>query len=288
VSSSINYSNVSSLTINGGKGANTFVVSGTPSGGQLTLNGGTGANKLETDNADHTITIAGHNAGNYANVSFVNIGSLAGGTGVDVFKLNPLGQLDGTIDGGGAPGGQGNWLDYSARTTAVTVNLATGSATSVTGGVSNIQNVIGSAGNDTLTGNSLGNILIGGAGTNVLTGGSGRNLLIGGKGTSTIVGGAADDILIAGTTTFDNNTSALMSILQEWQRTDKDYGQRIADLRNGGGFNGSNKLILGSTVLDNDGASALTGAAGLDWFFADLAGGVKDTITDLKNGEQVN
>jgi hypothetical protein len=172
---------------------------------------------------------------------------------------------------GGAPAGQGNWLDYSARTTAVTVNLATGSATGVVGGVSNIQDVIGSAGNDTLTGNSLGNILIGGAGTNVLTGGSGRNLLIGGKGTSTIVGGAADDILIAGTTTFDNNTNALMSILQEWQRTDKDYAQRIADLRNGGGFNGSNKLILGSTVLDNDGASKLTGGGGLDWFFADLA-----------------
>jgi hypothetical protein len=287
ISFSVTYSNVASLTINGGTGNNSFVVSGTPSG-QVTVNGGTGANKLETDNADHTITITGHNAGNYANVSFVNIGSLAGGTGVDVFKLNPPGQLDGTIDGGGAPAGQGNWLDYSARTTAVTVNLATGSATGVAGGVSNIQNVIGSAGNDTLTGNGLGNILIGGAGTNVLTGGSGRNLLIGGKGASTIVGGPADDILIAGTTTFDNNTSALMSILQEWQRTDKDYAQRIADLRSGGGFNGSNKLILGSTVLDNDGASKLTGGGGLDWFFADLASGVKDTITDLKNGEQVN
>jgi hypothetical protein len=287
VTFSVSYSNVSSQTINGSKGNNTFVVSSTPTG-PVTVNGGTGANKLETDNADHTITITGHNAGNYANVSFVNISSLAGATGVDIFKLNPLGQLDGTIDGGGAPAGQGNWLDYSARTTAVTVNLATGSATGVAGGVSNIQNVIGSAGNDTLTGNGLGNILIGGNGTNVLTGGSGRNLLIGGKGTSTLVGGAADDILIAGTTTFDHNTSALMSILQEWQRTDKDYAQRIADLRIGRGFNGSNKLILGSTVLDNDTASTLTGGAGLDWFFADLAGSVKDTITDLTNGEEVN
>src|SRR5262249_26799344 len=109
-----------------------------------------------------------------------------------------------------------------------------------------------------------------------------------GKGKATLVGGAADDILVAGTTTFDNNTTALMSILQEWQRTDKDYAQRIADLRSGGGFNGSNKLILGSTVLDSDGASTLSGGASLDWFFADLTGGVKDTITDLNNGEQVN
>jgi Ca2+-binding RTX toxin-like protein len=168
------------------------------------------------------------------------------------------------------------------------VNLATGSATSIAGGVSNIQNVIGSAGDDTLTGNALGNILIGGAGTNLLTGGSGRNLLIGGKGTSTIVGGAADDILIAGSTTFDSNTTALMSILQEWQRTDKTYAQRISDLRNGGGFNGDNKLILGTTVRDDDGASKLTGNGGLDWFFPHVGKGGEDTITDLKKGEQVN
>jgi Ca2+-binding RTX toxin-like protein len=288
VTAVINYSNVANLTLNGGKGNTTFEVSGTPSG-QVTINGGTGSNQLTTNNDNHTITITGHNAGNYANVSFVNIGSLAGGSGVDVFKLDPPGQLDGKIDGGGAPAGQGDWLDYSARTTAVTVNLATGAATSVAGGVSNIQNIIGSAGNDTLSGNSLGNILLGGAGNNLLSGGGGRSLLIGGQGNSTIVGGTGDDILIAGTTTFDNNTNALMSILKEWQRTDKTYAQRISDLRSGGGFNGSNKLILGSTVLDNDGASTLTGGGGLNWFFANLAGGVKDTITDLnKATEQVN
>jgi Ca2+-binding RTX toxin-like protein len=257
---------VSSLTIEGGKGNNTFVVSGTPPG-QVTVDGGAGVNKLETDDADHKITLTGHNAGNYSNVSFVNIASLVGGTGVDVFTLVPQGQLDGTINGGGAPAGEGDWLDYSARTTAVIVDLATGSATSVAGGVSNIQNVIGSAGDDILTGNALGNILIGGATTNVLSGGSGRSLLIGGKGASTMVGGAADDLLIAGSTVFDGDTSALMSILKEWQRTDKTYAERNTDLKNGGGFNGSARLIAGSTVHDNDGASTLTGGAGLDWFF---------------------
>jgi hypothetical protein len=61
-------------------------------------------------------------------------------------------------------------------------------------------------------------------------------------------------------------------------------------LRNGGGFNGTNKLILGTTVFDDDGASTLTGGGGLDWFFARLIGsGVRDTITDLSRvTEQVN
>jgi Ca2+-binding RTX toxin-like protein len=159
------------------------------------------------------------------------------------------------------------------------------------GAVTQVQNVIGGAGNDTLTGNALGNILIGGSGTNVITGGSGRNVLIGGTGHATITGGPADDILIAGTTTFDGNEAVLGAILKEWQRTDKTYAQRIADLKNGGGLNGTNKLIWGSTVLDNDAAATLAGGAGLDWFFANLGpGGVLDHITDRNNGgpEQVD
>jgi hypothetical protein len=223
-------------------------------------------------------------------VQFSGIENLTGGTQTDVFQFSPAGAIAGSINGGGG----GDWLDYSACTTAVTVNLATGAATRVANGaagaVTQIQNVIGSAGNDNLTGNALGNILIGGAGTNIITGGSGRSLLIGGTGTTAITGGSGGDILIAGTTTFDGNETALMAILKEWQRTDKTYAQRIADLKNGGGFNGTNKLIWGSTVLDNDAASAkLTGGAGLDWFFANLGpGGLLDHIINRTNGEQVD
>ena len=57
--------------------------------------------------------------------------------------------------------------------------------------------------------------------------------------------------------------------------------------KNGGGLNGTNKLVLNTTVLDHSGApDTLTGGAGLDWFFQFAA----DTITDRNNGgaEQVN
>jgi hypothetical protein len=251
------------------------------------------SNTLTGPNANSLWTITGTNIGSVGSFAFVGIENLVGGTGVDTFRFGPMGSIA-SIRGGG---NRGDWLDYSPLpfTMPVTVNLATGSATRVGGGAAGalrgIQNVTGSAGNDRLTGNSLGNILIGGPGDDTIFGGTGRSILIGDGGNDAITGGAADDILIGGRTTFDVNApateSALISILAEWQRTDKSYVARISDLRNGGGLNGSNKLARGVTVLD-DGAAADTlrgdppapAGAGLDWFFQ-FAG---DTILDPNRG----
>ena len=109
----------------------------------------------------------------------------------------------------------------------VTVNLALGTATRATGGVTGIQNVRGGQGIDTLTGDSQGNVLIGGAGTNTIDGGTGRSILIGGTGDDSIAGGSGSDILIAGSTSYDAaslaNGLALEAILTEWQSTSDSY-----------------------------------------------------------------
>jgi hypothetical protein len=96
--------------------------------------------------------------------------------------------------------------------------------------------------------------------------------------------------LIGGYTTYDraHNEAALMSILAEWQSSD-DYATRIADLKNGGGLNGSNVLVLGTTVKDDGAFNTLTGGApvlpgDLDWFFQ----GLHDSILNYEAGEQVN
>jgi hypothetical protein len=250
-------------------------------------------NTLTGPNITSLWTITGPNIGIVGSFAFVGIENLVGGTGIDTFRFGPMGSIA-SIRGGG---NRGDWLDYSPLpfTMPVTVNLATGSATRVGGGapgaLRGIQNVTGGAGNDRLTGNALGNILVGGPGDDAIVGGSGRSILIGDGGNDTITGGTGDDILIGGRTTFDVNTpateAALISILAEWQRTDKSYAARISDLRNGGGLNGSNKLLRGVTVLD-DGAAPDTlrgdppapAGAGLDWFFQ-FAG---DTILDLNRG----
>jgi hypothetical protein len=253
-----------------------------------TLVGSTaGTDTLIGTNAVNRWLITGANTGWLGTIRFAGIENLTGGTLTDTFRFYPSGSLSGSLNGGyGA-----DWLDYSACTAAVSVNLATGTATGVNGHVVLVENAIGGSGNDSLTGNALGNILIGGPGDDTITAGTGRSLLIGGLGSDILVGGSDDDILIAGRTAFDAYPAALQAIFAEWHRTDRDYGARITDLRNGGGYNGSFRLVWGSTVVDDGAADRLTGGPGLDWFFANPGpNGVRDTITDLdlRVPEQVN
>jgi hypothetical protein len=265
-----------------GAGGATF--SAQAAGAPTTLTGSASAtNTLIGPNATATWRITGVNAGTLSSWAFAtplyfsNFQTLTGGNGVDSFILADGQGVTGVINGGGG----GDWLDESAYTAAVTVNLPAGQATG-TGGIKNIQNVIGGTANDALTGDATGNVLVGGAGVNVLQSGSGRSLLIGGAGTATMIGGANDDVFVAGTTVFDGDEAALASILAEWQRTDLGFLDRVNDLQNGTtGLNGANHLIWGSTVFDNGQANSLTGGAGQNWYFsADLTAVTNPRATD--------
>ena len=66
---------------------------------------------------------------------------------------------------------------------------ATGTATG-TGGISNIANVTGGAGDDSI---------VGSFGDNVLRGGDGANTFLGGPGADTLIGGAGNDLFLRGT-----------------------------------------------------------------------------------------
>jgi hypothetical protein len=87
----------------------------------------------------------------------------------------------------------------AAVTGGVTVNLTTGA----TGGAaqgdtpSNIQNVIGSAGNDTLTGGAGNSVLYGGAGNDTLIGGGGNNTLVAGSGVDALIGGVGGNTTVS-------------------------------------------------------------------------------------------
>ncbi len=109
------------------------------------------------------------------------VGAIIGGSGNNTYAFDNGAAFAGTIDGG--VGGT-NTLNYSAYTTAVTVNLAAGTATGTTG-ISNIQNITGGSGNDTLTGNSGNNVIIAGSGNDTITGGGGSDTLVGGSGSDT-------------------------------------------------------------------------------------------------------
>jgi uncharacterized delta-60 repeat protein len=248
---------------------------------QSLVGSGSGANTLIAANVSNTWNITGHNAGKVGSLAFAAIQNLAGGSGADVFRFSNGKGVDGSIDGGSGI----NWLNYSLYTSGVNSNLSTGTATGAGGGVANIQNIIGGAGNNTLTGGASGGILVGRGGNDVITGGSGCSLLIGGKGSDQIIGGSSDDIVIGGTTTYDTNTTALLALLAEWQRTDETYQQRIDHLRGvtAGGLNG-NYFLNVSTVSNLSATDTLTGGDGMDWFWAHS----QNEITDLQSGEQVN
>ena len=76
-----------------------------------------------------------------------------------------------------------------------------------------------------------------------------------------------------------------MSIFAEWQSANS-YADRFDHILNGGGLNGSNTLVYGTTVkndLAGDVVTALFGS-GLNWFFQD--GG--DTLVNFQTGDRLN
>ena len=151
-------------------------------GGDDTLHGGAGADTLYGGAGADTLN---GDAGDDWLYGGAGDDVLTGGAGAD--------RLD---------GGDGfDTVSYAGSAAAVTVNLLDGVHT---GGdaagdtLIDIEHVIGSDHNDSLTASDNGNTLTGGAGADTLTGGTGQDRLDGGDGTDTLIGGDGDDTLIGG------------------------------------------------------------------------------------------
>ncbi|TCR63686.1 hypothetical protein [Bosea sp. BK604] len=96
-------------------------------------------------------------------------------------------------------GGEGvDTVDYSDAAAAIVVDLAANAAEGDTIGsdtLTGIENVVGGAGNDLITGDDLANVIDGGAGNDTLNGGAGDDLILAGAGDDVIDGGAGFDTL---------------------------------------------------------------------------------------------
>ncbi len=177
-------------------------------------------------------------------------------------------------------GGAGiDTASYAGSLLAVTVNLATGTAT---GGdaegdsLSGIENLVGTDQIDTLTGDAGANTLDGGASSDILQGGAGADRLIGGFGTDTASYAASSLAvtvnLLTGVATGGDAAGDSFSGI------DSLIGSTKGDMLSGNA--GGNRLAGG---LGND---TLTGGAGADGFVFDTALGPAniDVITDMTVG----
>lgn len=102
-------------------------------------------------------------------------------------------------------GGAGiDTLDYSASTSAITVNLTTGTQTDTystapsSDTISGIENIVGTTGNDNITGDGYSNTLWGGSGNDAIYGQGGNDILKGEAGTDTLRGEDGNDYLYGG------------------------------------------------------------------------------------------
>jgi hypothetical protein len=207
---------------------------------------------------------------------FSSIQNLIGGGANTTFSFSNGGSLSGSLNGtGGAPTGTAT-LDYSTGWSGlVLVDLQTGQASGVAGGVSNIANVNGA------NGGGLGfyNLLIGNGG-NVLTGGTGRrNILVAGGSASTLLGGNQDDLLIGGTTSYDTEAglTSWQQIAAYWAGSDP-YSTRVNNLTTGSGV----PLLDATIVTGNGGGNTLTGPGELALIYSDGL----DTISGFDPGSQ--
>ena len=119
-------------------------------------------------------------------------------------------------------GGAGvDTYDLSTTTAAATVNLANGTATSAQTGndnLSSIENVIGSQGNNTITGNGSANVFDGGGGADTINAAGGADRIIGGIGNDIMTGGNGSDtfVFVPG---FGNDKSLISMPIRPADRT---------------------------------------------------------------------
>jgi Ca2+-binding RTX toxin-like protein len=180
-----------------------------------------------------------------------------------------------TLNGGtGAnfqSGGTGtDTATYATRTTAVTLSIDGVANDGTAGEGDNIQtdveNVTGGSGNDTLSGSSATNKLTGGGGADSLAGAGGNDTLDGGTGSDVLGGGTGTDTATYATRTT-GVTVTLDNVANDGDSSDGNADNVNSDIENVTGGSGNDTLTGSATTntLDGqNGADVLSGLGGID------------------------
>ncbi|HMI73536.1 MAG TPA: cadherin-like domain-containing protein, partial [Steroidobacteraceae bacterium] len=281
-----------------------------------------GAGGIDTETV--TVNIVSTNGSSTINVSTLsgdnyqaayldggsNTDSLTGGSAPDIFLG---GAADDTLIGGAGndilQGGAGNdtingglgtdLISFADATAGVIFTLDQSAGTHSTGALagglgadtySNIEGVIGSAFNDTLTGSSADDIIRGGAGNDTINGAGGVDLLDLSDGTAginfTLVNSAAStnvNLSSIGLSTSVGDTYSNMEGVIGTNFADTLTGSSGNDVLKGGDGNDVINGGAGNDILvGGSGADTMTGGIGSDTFvFLKTDAAAVDTITDF-------
>ncbi len=243
----------------------------------LAVNSATGADQGTGD----VVTVENVTGSNFNDFLTGNklVNVLSGGSGDDTL-----------VGGGGADtliGGAGlrDLVDYSSSDDGVIVDLIAGTGITSDSGpdiLSGIEDVIGSAFADTLTGNTAQNILRGGNGADSINAANNNDEVDGGQGDDILVGGAGADIVNGGdgidTASYATSDARIIANLVSNTATGSGHGagDTLVQIENltGSAFNdiltgnADANALVGSagadTLSGNGGADTLNGGAGID------------------------
>jgi len=144
-------------------------------------------------------------------------------------------------------------------------------------GLTNVENAIGSAFADRLTGDGQKNSLSGGDGNDTLAGGSGNDTLNGGNGTDSMRGGLGNDTYYVGTSTdmvVEEAGQGTDSVISSVTHTLSVNAERLT-LSGSTTINGTGNT-LANTITGNTGSNILSGGTGNDT----LSGGLGNDRLD--------
>jgi Ca2+-binding RTX toxin-like protein len=195
--------------------------------------------------------------------------SLSGGDGDDGLDG---GDGNDILDGGAGndqlSGGDGNdtasFASETGPVSAFLYNGGFGEALAADGydQLHDIENLVGSAFNDSLGGNSGDNVIDGGTGADAMRGNAGNDTILGGDGDDFLSGGAGDDVLDGGDgydrAGFYNGATTGVTVDLNLQGTAQDTGQGMDTLV---GIENLSGTIYGDTLIGDGGDNLLWGSA---------------------------
>jgi Ca2+-binding RTX toxin-like protein len=284
-------------TVDGG-GGNDIIIGGHGEGDDVYI-GGAGVDTVRYLSATAGITVdlgsgsatstGGNDAAGIGTDVLSGIENVTAGNWNDRIEGNEQdNQLEGADGNDVLVGGAGNdsldggagsdTSDYSDRLGAVAVDLGIKAAQDTKGAgvdmLRGIENLSGSAYDDTFAGNDLANVLAGGAGNDMLKGNAGADTLDGGAGTDSMFGGAGNDTyqVDASTDRVYETATAARTDTTDLGGTDAivstislTLGRFVENLTLSGSANLSGTgNDLANALAGNAGANSLRGLAGDD------------------------